>query len=391
VRVAIAALGPVALAIGIAGIAGTANAQPAPEAPGPEPAAPSAVISPPAALEPPAPSEIDVRGDAAWQLYHQIFDAVARGRRVTARDLVAQLVRDHPGHRATYLVQRSALGDRPGTGSGATDDAGELVERPSRGARAELAGFQTLHGIAVGSELCILAECNSAGAVFGVVLLGGTVGLVASLAAGDAVTPGQRGLLNSGTAWGAVNATLVLLATQPDDPSSYAGGLLVGQIAGLGFGAALAHRGITAGQVALANSGGEWAGILAGLSMAAIGGDQDGRQVAGVLLVAVDLGIVGGAVLASHLPEVSRAQTLVIDAAGILGAVGGGSIGTVISGNASDRTTPGLAAVGAVIGLGAAAYLTRNWSEGSGSSSLQSYVMPVERGRGATAGIGGTW
>lgn len=347
---------------------------------------------PPAAAEPAAPAVdpgTDPRTDAAWQLYYDLFAALMRGEQARARDLASTLLRDHPDHPATRLVRGSQLGVGPGaSGPGDGRDGDDGRETASRGARAELAAFQTLHGIAIGAEICIASDCDSGGAVFGLTLGGGVAGAAISLSVPD-LTSGQRALLNSGTAWGAVNAGLLLIATQPSI-QTIGLSLIAGQGAGLLAGGALFALHPTAGQVGLANSGGQWAGMLTGLVLAASRSGADDREVAISLLAAVDAGIAGGAYLASRWPRVSRAQTLVIDAGGIVGAVGGGSLGVVISGNFSDRTTPALAAVGAVIGLGASAYLTRNWSEGS-ASSLHTFIAPPEHGRGGVAGISARW
>lgn len=363
-----------------------AAAQPAPASGEPAPSVP------PVAAEPGTPA-VDPRTDAAWQLYHDLFAALMRGEQARARDLASTLLRDHPDHPATRLVRGAQLGAGPGAsehGDGPEGpEGGDGRETASRAARAELAAFQTLHGIALGAELCIAAECDSGEAVFGLMLGGGALGATVALGVLPELTSGQRALLNSGTAWGAVNAGLLLIATQPSAPTIGLS-LISGQGAGLLAGGALFAVHPTAGQVGLANSGGQWAGVLTGLVLAASRSGNDAREVSLALLAAVDAGIVGGAYLASRWPQVSRAQTLVIDAGGIVGAVGGGSLGVVISGNFSDRTTPALAAVGAVIGLGASAYLTRNWSESS-ASSLHTYIAPPERGRGGVAGISASW
>jgi hypothetical protein len=148
----------------------------------------------------------------------------------------------------------------------------------------------------------------------------------------------------------------------------------------------------TAGQVALANSGGQWAFVLSGLALAAADADSlDEREIAAILLASMDAGLLAGSYLAWRNPNTSRAQTLVIDAGGIVGAVGGGSLGIVIGGSFDDRSTPLAAAIGTVIGLGTAAYFTRNWNDQGGSSTLQTYIAPVERGRGGVAGVGYHW
>jgi hypothetical protein len=373
---------------GIAGVTGihAAAAQPAPATGGPIPPTPAVATEP--TVAPPA----DPRTDAAWQLYHDVFTALMQGERTHARDLASTLLRDHPDHPAARLVRDAHLAMAPGV----TDERSEppegraTRETASRGARAELALFQTLHGITLGIETCIVADCNSGEAVLGSTLAGGAIGALVSLSAFSDLTSGQRALLNSGTAWGAINAGLLLIATQPDDASNIALTLMAGQGAGLVAGAALFAVHPTAGQVGLANSGGQWAGVLTGLALAASGADLSDRELAFTLMAAVDAGIASGAFLASRSPAVSRAQTLVIDAGGIAGAVGGGSLGVVISGNFDDRTTPALAAVGAAIGLGAAAYLTRDWNEGS-ASSVHTFIAPPQRGHGGVAGIGFQW
>jgi hypothetical protein len=348
-------------------------------------------IAQPGAPEPPPPiaapaPTFELRDDAGWALYHEVFEALTREDRKTARMLAARLVREMPGHPATAIVREHGI----------VVEARPLrpvdtVERAQRGARAELALFQTLHGMVVGGEVCVLIECDDAEAAIGLVLVGAAGGALAGLSRDD-ITSGQRALINSGTAWGMANAGLILIIAEPDDEKAIAGGLLLGQAAGIGIGVGLANAKPTAGQVALANSGGQWALVLTGLTLAAADVDLDNEEIGLTLLAAADGGILAGAYLGYRRPNVSRAQTLVIDAGGIAGAVGGGSLGVVLSGSVDDRTTPLVAAVGTVIGLATAAYLTRNWTTDSDAgSSVQTYVTPVTEGRGGIAGIGFRW
>lgn len=361
-----------------------AAAQPLPEAPAPEPTPPVEVPVSPAVPVP--ASSIDARTDPAWALYHELFEAVARDNRVRTRALVAQLFHDHPNHPATTLVRKSSLREP------APITPVDRVERPSRGARAELALFQTLHGMFVGGEICVLVECDEATLVVGLVLAGAALGTVVSLNVPEP-TSGQRALVNGGTMWGALNAGLILIATEPDEGKTIAGGMLLGQAIGTGAGVLIGTKRPTAGQVALANSGGQWSLALTGMTIAASEADLSSEQLATVLLIATDAGLVLGSYLAYRMPNVSRAQTLVIDAGGIVGAVGGGSLAIVLSGDANDRATPLGAAIGTVAGLAAAAWFTRNWTTDTdrGSTTLQTYVAPVERGRGGVVGLGMRW
>ena len=369
----------VAIAAGAWLTAGGAQAQPSPApVPAPvaaepvEPAAPGPAADPRQPSPPPAP--VDPRDDEAWRLYHQAFAALARDDRKAARAAVAELARRFPDHPALAQAGRGvdvrALVDRPTGGR----------ERPSQTARAELALFQSLHGIAVGVETCLALECESAEGFIGLGLLGGAAG--ATIALRSRPTSGQRALVNSGAAWGTFNAAMLLIATEPDDESTFGLTLLGGQAAGVGLALLLSSDAPTAGQVALANSGGQWTAALTGLSLIAADVELDEDQVATTLALAADAGIGLGAYLGWRAPRVSRAQTLVIDASGVVGAVAGGAGGVMITGETDSRTTAGLAAVGAALGLGAAAYLTRHWGESDDGPPITTTITPAPGGGG---------
>ncbi len=356
--------------------------------------------APPAQPQPPEltlPSLYEARADAAWQLYHDAFGALLQGKRTRAARLAARLGRDHAGHPAAELVARSPLAL---AAAGRESAAGES---PTANASAELALFQTRHGLALGIEICTLLECDSPEAFFGLSLAGAGAAAITSLKVVEQVTPGQRALLNSGTVWGAFNALMLLLAAGPDDEKAVALGLIGGQAAGLATGAMLFRYRPTAGQVALANTGGQWGATLMWLTFVTANAEPSDTELAVSLMLAGDLGLGLGAYLANQQPRISRAQTLVIDAGGIVGMVGGGGIGVLIGGEIGDRAVAGAAAVGAALGLGAAAYLTRNWADdddddddddviveddGGGPRAI---LMPAAHGRGGLLGVAGTW
>ncbi len=348
----------------------------------------------PAQPQPPEltlPSLYEVRDDAAWQLYHDAVGALLQGKRKRAAGLARRLARDHAGHQAAALVAGSPLG----VDAAAEPDRRAPREEPSASASAELALFQTLHGLALGAEVCVLLECDSPEAYFGLSLAGAGAGAIASLKAVERVTSGQRALLNSGTLWGAFNALMLIIAGEPDDEKTVALGMIGGQSVGLLTGALLTTYRPTAGQVGLASSGGQWAPVLMGLMLVASSAEPSSEEIAISLMLAADVGLGVGAYLAKLRPDIGRAQTLVIDAGGIVGLVGGGGIGVLIGGSIDDRATAGAAAVGAALGLGAAAYFTRNWGDSDdddgGGGGPHAVVMPAEHGRGGLIGLGGAW
>jgi hypothetical protein len=357
--------------------AGSAAAQPAPAA---DP------IPPTAAPAPPAP---EARDDAAWRLYHEAFAALLDGKRKRAADLVVKLQREHAGHPAAVRIASSPLG-APGV---LAEIRARRREQPSSGATSELALFQTMHGLAFGVELCVVLECDSGEAFVGLSLVGGGTGAIVSLKGLEHITSGQRALINSGTAWGTFNAIMGIIAIEPDEERSVAAMLLAGQSVGIAAGALLFSSRPSAGQVALANSGGQWGATLAALTLLAASPTVKSREFSLAAIVGADAGIGMGAYLARQWPEVSRAQTLVIDAGGIVGLVGGGGLGILISGDSGDRITPAMAAVGAAVGLGATAYLTRGWYDdgGGGDDGPRAVLVPAEHGRGGLLGIAGAW
>jgi hypothetical protein len=373
----------------IAAGAGVAAAQPPEPQPTREPAPPpqQAPSAPPPASPPPA---YEARDDAAWRLYHEAFGALLQGKRRRAGALAARLRREHAGHPAAALVDASPLALAGARGWGGQ----ESREEPTSGATAELALFQTLHGLTLGVELCIAVECDDPEPVIGLSLAGGVAGAVLSLKALGPVTSGQRALLNSGTVWGAFNAIMAIIAGDPDDASSVALGMIGGQGLGLTIGAMLYSSRPTAGQVALASTGGQWGGVLMGLVLTAASTDPSEAEIVLSAQIAADAGLAMGAYLATIRPEVSRAQTFVIDAGGIVGGVAGGGLGVLISGSIDDPLTAGMAAIGVAAGLGAASYFTRNWGDsgdGDGGGGAHAVVVPAEHGRGGLVGLAGAW
>ncbi|QDG51920.1 hypothetical protein FIV42_14580 [Persicimonas caeni] len=264
-------------------------------------------------------------------------------------------------------------------------------EEPSGLARAELAFFQTAHGITLGAELCAMVECDSEQAVVAALGIGGALGLTLSLVpTQDGITQGHALLLNSGTAWGFGNGVLAGIALDIEG-SEYAGLLAGSQLAGLGAGALiwdLAEP--TAGEVSMANSGGLWAGFLTFLIHAANEFDAEESTVAWSVLFAADLGIAGGAALSQNYP-MSRGRTFVIDSGGILGFLIG--IGTYIFIEPDVQSATAFSVMGilgTVTGLGTATYLTRNWDvEETGDFSANWGVSPTDGG--ALLSVGGSF
>ncbi|MFB6373893.1 MAG: hypothetical protein ABEN55_12465, partial [Bradymonadaceae bacterium] len=131
-------------------------------------------------------------------------------------------------------------------------------------------------------------------------VLGGGAGLGLSLyATRNGITPGRASAINAGVQFGFWNAVALNTITDNFSNGTPAGvvlPLVAGQLAGLG-GGYLAARELRphAGDVALANSGGLWAGAFTALFIGTTGATVSPQGIMTALLVTSDLGVVGAA------------------------------------------------------------------------------------------------
>jgi len=133
----------------------------------PEPAPPAGAA---AAAAEPAAQVAPAQTDAAAELYDLAFEALALDRRDLALQLLQQLQTEHPGHRLAGRAGelRAALASTPPSAP-PQEPAAPALEPPASpnqktgAARAELLFFQTLHGIALGAETCVMLDATTRG------------------------------------------------------------------------------------------------------------------------------------------------------------------------------------------------------------------------------------
>jgi hypothetical protein len=304
-------------------------------------------------------------GDVTWEVYHDAFRALAQGKLEDARRLLAVIVLSQPTHPAAALAKallKQVGGPAPEPTETAPPDE-VFHEKPTSLARAELASWQTLHGIAVGGDVCRILGCDDAALVALLSTAGGVAGIALSLSLTEGgITPGKKSLLNWGPTWGAWNGAVLLYYRGVEDQRTIGLALLGTQAAGMGLGATLWPTiKPTDGQVSLATSGGIWAGVLTALAFGAGDFDVESENILLSTLLASDAGLLGGAYLARDW-RMSRGRALLIDSGGIAGALGSMGIVVLVQGNAVDRVQLYRSMIpGTVVGLAAGAYLTRDW------------------------------
>lgn len=337
---------------------------------------------------PPAPPEAP--GDPAWLTYHLAFRTLALGQRERAVEILDGLIRAHPGHPAgsearevLRRLRRDVLAPPPPLRAGRDVD-------PSGLARAELVVVQTLHGIGVGTEVCLIADCRDPRAFGALLTLGGGIGLAISIVVtADGITPGHTAALNTGTLWGAWQGGALIGVSRSDDEQVIGAGLLAGQLVGLGAGELIWRlTRASAGDVSLASSAGMWSGLFTLFIFAATEFDSQQEVVFGTLLAVSNAGLLGGILLTRLIP-MERGRVLVIDGGGVVGGLLGAGTALLIGGDDIEPSLLfGLTSAGMAVGLGAATFLTRGWDVEL--PPVQVGLLPAPGG-GAVVSLGGTW
>ncbi|RKH09358.1 hypothetical protein D7X74_29745 [Corallococcus sp. CA047B] len=317
------------------------------------------------------------------------FDALVRGEDARAVESLERVLEACPQH--PYAPELARLARARLTPGGKL--AQETLARPvvlmsaedtSRGARASLTIVQTVHGITQGILLCEIAGCDDSRAYVAVSLLGGGAGAAAALLlTQNGLTPGQAAAINSGTVWG-FGYGLSSIGSFDLDGDNAIASVMVGAVGFTGLGVLIAQFAQpTAGQVSLANSGGLWAGVVAGLLLAT----QDSNETQAFF--AIEQGVVGAGLLTfaliSRNLDVSRGRMLLIDSGGILGGLTGLSALFLLLGDDADSDVylVGTAA-GAVAGLAATTFLTRNFDVPDAPAVS---IVPAAMGRHGGMGL----
>ncbi len=339
--------------------------------------------------------------DPAWRLYHEAFLHLADDDPVEAVAKLSRIRVDHRDHPAARLARETMhFMEAASAAPARTAPVGPGIEpRPERAsfqieqhsnlARAELASFQTTHGIIMGWQFALLLDVWSEEAVMALLMLGGGVGLGASLLATQhGIMPGHAQAINSGTRWGAWNAIALTLLLEPPFEAAV-GMIMAGQIAGTAAGTGLWNKWRPhSGEVTVATSTGLWTGVFTAMLFGIVQPNIDFRFMLGTVLVMSDLGLVTGALASRHI-QMSRGRANIINVSGGLGGLIG--LGTsVILQMHDERLMLGASMLGAGAGLGLGYHFTQEWDSedrhgfrldgGRGSSVARLDLVPMQDG-----------
>lgn len=170
------------------------------------------------------------------------------------------------------------------------------------------------------------------------------------------------------------------------------GGATLGGVVGGALGSSLVT---TPGRVSFTASTTLWSGVVTGLASGALLPDDDHRRerAFGVASIGYELGLVSGLLLAGPVsPSVTRVR--LVDLTGAATALAGTGLYLSFASDPDRRTAEGIAATGALVGLTAGWWLTRNMKAdlpdhpATGFFAVQPSIEPVAGG--ALLGARGT-
>lgn len=332
--------------------------------------------------------QAQTRADSAAVLLRAAEQLRLEGETGAARAVLALITRQYAGTPAALEV------DRMMTLLRRTPDA-------ERSGRTELLVFGTTYGAWLGVAGPLALDAESAEAYGVGLLLGAPLGFYAAKRYADARRPteGQTRALTFGGTWGtaqgfALAEVLDLGATgetfcEPDgsgcfevsdgdDTQAYVTAAVAGGLLGIGTGAFLARKPITAGTAATVSLGGMW-GAWFGFGLGFLA-DQDGDALITSALLGGNAALVGLGVAAPRW-QMSESRARLISVAGVAGGLAGAGLLLIVQ-PSGDRTQMLFPLVGSAAGLVLGSRWTRDRDTAEGMNG----------GRGALInGNGGEW
>jgi hypothetical protein len=306
------------------------------------------------------------RADTAAILLNAARELRARGDMAAARGLLDYIKSQYGGTAAAAEVDqlRVALQGTP---------------EAERGGRVELMVGGAMYGAWLGIAIPIIAKADGPEA-FGVgLLLGAPAGFLAGRAYTRAhpLTEGQARALTFGTLWGTAQGfgwaevfelgqevvqfcpptgDPCYITTSGNEAPARTGAAVVGGLAGMGVGAMLARKPITAGTAAAVTLSGMW-GTWFGFGGAYLADLNDDDLLAAAML-AGNAALIGGA-LAAPAWRMTESRARLISVGGLIGGLAGGGLWLIIQPD-NERTAIAYPLIGSAAGLVAGVHWTRS-------------------------------
>ncbi|HSJ26466.1 MAG TPA: hypothetical protein VK929_17435 [Longimicrobiales bacterium] len=315
-------------------------------------------------------AEAQTRADSAAVILHTAQQFRARGDEATARVLLEYVQRQYAGTVAAAEADQLMLGVR----------RGQAMERPGR---TELMVWGATYGAWLGVAVPLMADAGGPEAYGVGLLLGAPAGFLAGRAYANAagVTEGQARAITFGGTWGTWQGfgwgeVLDIGSRRPEwcppqdtgceeahVPTRVAVGVLSG-LAGIGTGAYLARRPVTAGTAAAVSSAGLW-GTWFGFGAGFIA-DQEDDALLTTTLLGGNAALVAAALMAPGR-DLTESRVRLISAGGLIGGLAGAGLALIFQPD-DERVAMAFPVTGSVLGLAAGMHYTRDRVGGSGGA-----------------------
>jgi hypothetical protein len=337
-----------------------------------------------------APLQAQTRADSAAVLLHTAEQLRQRGEGAAARTLLAYIERhfaDTPSA-AHVAAIRAAVRRLP---------------EAERSGRTELMAWGTTYGAWLGIAVPFMAGADEP-APYGLGLLSGApAGFLAARAYANAYHPteGQARAITFGSSWGTFQgfgwAEVLNLGQRTvrhdycdpqwggceyedtDGKVRMAAGVAGGLI-GIGTGAVLAQKPITAGTAAVVTSSGMW-GTWFGWTLPYIVTGVEDDALLTTTLIAGNASLLGAALLAPEW-QMTESRMRLIDVGGLIGGLAGLGLTLIVQPD-SDRTIIALPVIGSAVGLLAGVHLTRDHSAPEADGAGRGALLNLDGGRWA--------
>lgn len=338
-----------------------------------------------------APLRAQTRADSAAVLLQAAEQLRLRGETAAAR-AVLELLRER------YAGTPAA--------AGASTLLGELRRAPEaeRSGRTELQVFGTTMGAWVGIAVPLSVEADGPG-VYGLgLLVGAPAGLLAARWYANRFEPteGQTRAITFGGVWGTYQGLVITELTGgrteryeypcPTDPQrpcygvydagpeprDFVRGALAGGAVGLGVGAMLARKPITAGTAAATTLGGMWGSWFGFAATQMLGGDTDASWTGALVAGNAALLATG---LAAPRWDMTESRARLISLGGLLGGLGAAGLMLIVQPD-SEELVIAFPLLGSAAGLAAGAWHTRDAAaaETGGGAGGSDSLLSLERG-----------
>lgn len=287
--------------------------------------------------------------DSAAVLLQAASTFQAEGRGEVARALYEFILRNFPGTPAGDEASRRLV-ELEATRGGEPDGSG----------RVELQVWSTVYGLWLGVAVPAALGADGSEAYGAGLLVGGPGGFFAgrALTRNRDISDGQARAYTLGGSWGTWQGFGWANVAEASTEGTFAA-MVLGGLGGIGIGAAVASRPVSAAATTAASFGslwGTWFGVAGGVLL-----DLEGDELLTAALLGGNAGLAGSA-LTFPSWRMSRNRQRLISIAGVLGGLGGAGIDLIAQPD-DEKVAIAIPLVGSLVGLALGAHFTadRDW------------------------------